>query len=33
MNDTIRDNILFGKEYDEKLYNEVLEICELLPDL
>ncbi|XP_068088685.1 ATP-binding cassette sub-family C member 10 isoform X2 [Hyperolius riggenbachi] len=30
---TIRDNILFGKEYNERLYNEVLEACALFDDL
>ncbi|XP_040286793.1 ATP-binding cassette sub-family C member 10-like [Bufo bufo] len=30
---TIRENILFGKEYNERLYKEVLEACALSPDL
>lgn len=30
---TIRENILFGKEYEERLYKEVLEACALTPDL
>ena len=30
---TLRDNILFSKPYNERLYNEVLEACELKPDL
>ena len=33
MNATLRDNILFGAEYDERRYNNVLEICALVPDL
>lgn len=32
-NATIRDNILFGKAYDKKLYDAVLSSCCLLPDL
>ncbi|KAM3930652.1 ATP-binding cassette sub-family C member 10 isoform 2-T3 [Leptodactylus fuscus] len=30
---TIRENILFGKEYEERLYKEVLEACALTQDL
>ncbi|XP_068088676.1 ATP-binding cassette sub-family C member 10-like isoform X2 [Hyperolius riggenbachi] len=30
---TIRDNIVFGKEYNERLYNEVVEACALSDDL
>lgn len=33
MNNTVRNNILFGREYDEKSYNEVLELCQLREDL
>lgn len=33
MNATIRENILFGEEYDEKEYQEILKICELVQDL
>ena len=33
MNDTIRGNILFGKEYNEAYYLEVLKLCELETDL
>nr|XP_010972727.2 canalicular multispecific organic anion transporter 1 isoform X2 [Camelus dromedarius] len=32
-NGTIKDNILFGAELDEKKYQQVLEACALLPDL
>ncbi|TMW67017.1 hypothetical protein Poli38472_012133 [Pythium oligandrum] len=32
-NMTIRENILFGKAYDEKKYQQVLDACGLLPDL
>jgi ATP-binding cassette subfamily C (CFTR/MRP) protein 1 len=27
------NNILFGKEYDKKLYNKVIDICELTSDI
>ncbi|NXB32529.1 MRP7 protein, partial [Eulacestoma nigropectus] len=30
---TVRENILFGREYDAKLYEEVLEACALSKDL
>jgi ABC-type multidrug transport system fused ATPase/permease subunit len=30
---TIKENILFGSEFDEKRYNQVLECCALKPDL
>ena len=33
VNDTLRNNILFGKPYDKAKYNKVLKICQLLPDL
>ncbi|KYO47194.1 hypothetical protein Y1Q_0002206 [Alligator mississippiensis] len=33
LNATLRDNILFGKEYDEERYNIVLNGCCLRPDL
>ncbi|KAK2538418.1 Abcc5 [Columba guinea] len=33
LNATLRDNILFGKEYDEERYNTVLNDCCLRPDL
>jgi len=32
-NATVRDNILFGKEYDEKLYEKVIDCCALTHDL
>ena len=33
LNDTLRNNILFGKEYDEEKYQHVVEICQLVSDL
>ena len=33
INDTLRNNILFGKPYDEQKYNKVLNISQLRPDL
>lgn len=30
---TIRDNILFGKEYDKELYTKTLIACQLVRDL
>lgn len=30
---TVRDNILFGKEYDPAFYQTVIESCALLDDL
>ncbi|XP_045473553.1 multidrug resistance-associated protein 1-like isoform X4 [Harmonia axyridis] len=32
-NDTIKNNILFGRKYNEKLYTSVLEACALKEDL
>ncbi|XP_004625600.2 canalicular multispecific organic anion transporter 1 [Octodon degus] len=32
-NGTIKDNILFGSELNEKKYQQILEACALLPDL
>ncbi|XP_057660508.1 multidrug resistance-associated protein 1 isoform X6 [Diorhabda carinulata] len=31
-NATLRDNVLFGKPYDQALYDDVIEACALLPD-
>ncbi|KAJ1665264.1 Multidrug resistance-associated protein 1 [Coemansia sp. RSA 1646] len=33
MNDTVRENILFGREYDEDHYNRVVEACALVDDI
>ncbi|KZV74802.1 P-loop containing nucleoside triphosphate hydrolase protein [Peniophora sp. CONT] len=33
LNETIKDNILFGATYDDERYNKVLYQCNLLPDL
>lgn len=33
LNDTIRNNILFGLTYNERRYRQVLYACALLPDL
>jgi len=33
VNDTLRGNILFGREFDEERYDEVLEACALRDDL
>lgn len=30
---TVRENILFGREYDARLYEEVVEACALSEDL
>ncbi|XP_062958179.1 ATP-binding cassette sub-family C member 2-like [Cynocephalus volans] len=32
-NGTVKDNILFGSELNEKRYQQILEACALLPDL
>jgi ATP-binding cassette subfamily C (CFTR/MRP) protein 1 len=32
-NATLKDNITFGKEYDRRWYNEVIDACALRPDL
>ena len=33
MNDTLRDNILFGLDYEKKHYQEVIRVCSLQRDL
>jgi ATP-binding cassette subfamily C (CFTR/MRP) protein 1 len=33
MNQTVRENILFGKRFDKKFYDIVVEACGLKPDL
>jgi ATP-binding cassette, subfamily C (CFTR/MRP), member 1 len=33
VNDTLRGNILFGREYDEERYNKILQCCALLDDI
>jgi len=33
LNSTLRENILFGNEYDQELYDKVLNACNLIPDL
>jgi ATP-binding cassette subfamily C (CFTR/MRP) protein 1 len=33
VNATLRDNVLFGREYDQERYDEVVEACALLDDL
>ncbi|KAL3470334.1 P-loop containing nucleoside triphosphate hydrolase protein [Aspergillus californicus] len=32
-NTSLRDNVLFGRDYDESWYDEVIEACALKPDL
>ena len=32
-NETLKNNITFGKKYNENLYKKVLESCALIPDL
>ncbi|XP_053336078.1 ATP-binding cassette sub-family C member 5 isoform X1 [Clarias gariepinus] len=33
LNSSLRENILFGKDYEEEKYNAVLEACCLIPDI
>ena len=33
LNATVRNNILFGEEYNEEFYNKVVEACALTADL
>lgn len=30
---TLRDNVLFGRSFDEQRYNQVIDACALRPDL
>lgn len=31
-NATLKENILFGRDYNEKLYEQIVEACALKPD-
>lgn len=33
LNDTLKENILFGRPYDEDRYHKAITACALLPDL
>lgn len=33
LNETVRDNILFGKMYDKEMYEKVLDVCQLTTDI
>lgn len=33
VNDTLRNNITFGDEFDQARYEHVLEVCQLIPDI
>ena len=33
LNQTVRDNILFGYEFDQNRYKDTIEACQLLKDL
>ena len=33
LNDTLKNNIIFGKKYEKDLYETVIEMCQLTPDL
>ena len=33
MNSTIKQNILFGKDYDHKLFRKCIEICDLAQEI
>jgi ABC-type transport system involved in cytochrome bd biosynthesis fused ATPase/permease subunit len=33
MNTTLKENILFGRDFDKKLYDQVIEACALKQDL
>ena len=32
LNDTVKNNIIFNKPFDEKKYNKIVDICQLKPD-
>ena len=32
LNDTVRNNIIFHRSYDEEKYNKIVDICQLRPD-
>lgn len=32
-NATLKENILFGKEYDAKKFNKIIDLCELRADI
>lgn len=32
-NETLKENVIFGSEYDESRYKSILEMCALLPDI
>lgn len=33
MNTTLKENILFGKDFDKPFYDRIIEVCALKPDL
>jgi len=33
MNATLKENVLFGKDFDKKLYDQIIEACALKQDL
>ena len=33
LNTTLRENVLFGKRFDDKRYRSVLSACALMPDI
>lgn len=33
LNDSLKNNILFGKEYNQEKYEKILDICQLRPDI
>jgi ABC-type multidrug transport system fused ATPase/permease subunit len=32
LNATLKQNILFGRDFNEKLYDQIIEACALKPD-